>query len=182
MGKRWLTAIFVVVAVHASGASANGAERPVLDNGRNQFTFLEPRKPAPLTRILAEDGSRFDLSRFSGRYVLLNFWATWCLPCVRELPSLQRLQFALGGQGFRVVALSVDDTDIAVPGEFMRQHGLQDLGVYLDVTDAATDTFPLYGLPITYLIDRKGAVIGYITGAVEWDSPAAIAFLRHYID
>ncbi len=135
-----------------------------------------------MTPILAQDGSILDLGRFRGQVVLLNFWATWCPPCIRELPALHRLQFALGGRDFKVVALSIDGADIEVPVAFVRRLGLQDLGVYLDYTRAAAEAFPLYGLPITYLIDRKGAMIGYIIGAVEWDSPATIGFLRHYIE
>jgi len=88
----------------------------------------------------------------------------------------------LGGRDFTVVALSIDDSDIEVPVAFVRRLGLEDLGVYLDFTGAAAKAFPLYGLPISYLIDRKGAMVGYIIGAVEWDSPAAIGFLRHYIE
>ena len=173
----------LAVVLPSSEAAAHGRDHPTaLRNARNQFTFLKPQKLAPMTPILAEDGGLFHLGRFRGRVVLLNFWATWCPPCIRELPALQRLQSALGGPDFTVVALSIDDADIEVPVAFVRRLGLADLGVYLDFTGATAKAFPLYGLPITYLIDRTGAMIGYIIGAVEWDSPAAIGFLRHYIE
>ena len=171
------------VVLLSSEAVAHGGDHPTaLRNARNQFTFLKPQKPAPMTPILAEDGGLLDLGRFRGKTVLLNFWATWCPPCVRELPALERLQSTLGGENFTVVALSIDEGDMDVPVSFMRRIGLEELGVYLDFTGTTAEVFPLYGLPITYLIDRKGAMIGYITGAVEWDSPATIGFLRHYIE
>lgn len=167
----------------AVGAAAHGRDHPSpLRNSRDQFTLLRPQKPAPMTPILAEDGSLLDLGRFRGKVVLLNFWATWCPPCIREMPALDRLQAALGGQTFTVVPLSIDDGEIDGPVSFVKRLGLGNLDVYQDFTGAAAKAFPLYGLPITYLIDRNGALIGYITGAVEWDSAESIRFLRHYIE
>ena len=123
--------------------------------------------------------------------MLLNIWATWCKPCVREMPALDRLQGALGEDRFEVVALSIDSAGRAAVGPFFRRFGLEHLGIYLDperhtaYTDAANPNgaaFPIYGLPITYLIDRQGRVVGYVTGPAEWDSDDAKRFLRHYIE
>lgn len=122
------------------------------------------------------------LDRLSGRLVLLNFWATWCPPCIEELPALDRLQRLLGEQAIAVVALSIDDSNIDLPISFVQRLGLRDLRVFHDFTGRAADAFPLYGLPVTYLIDPGGMVVGYIVGAVAWDSPAAVEFLRHYGD
>ncbi len=130
--------------------------------------------------ILAEDGSLLDLGRFRGKLVLLNFWATWCPPCIDELPALDRLQALLGNDLFALVALSIDEGDIDIPVSFVRRLGLRSLSVYQDFTGRAKNAFPLYGLPITYLIDQRGLVIGYIVGAAKWDSPEAMKFLKHY--
>jgi thiol-disulfide isomerase/thioredoxin len=162
---------------------AHGRDHPAPPrNNRNQFTLLQPQKPAPITPIMTADGKLVELGRFRGKVVLLNFWATWCPPCIRELPALDRLQSALGGEKFAIIALSIDESAIDVPVSFVRRLGLKDLQVYLDVTGNAAKVFSLYGLPITYLIDQNSRVIGYITGAVEWDSPGAIEFLRHYLE
>ena len=134
-----------------------------------------------MTPILAEDGSMMVLDRYRGKVILLNLWATWCVPCVRELPALDRLQSALGGRDFTVMALSIDEADMEVPVSFVRGLGLKNLDVYLDFTGMMAKAFPLYGLPITYLIDRRGLVIGYLVGAADWDSPEAMKFLSHYI-
>jgi thiol-disulfide isomerase/thioredoxin len=164
-------------------AAAHGPDHPApLRNVQNQFALLQPPEPAPITPFLTVDGKLVELGRFRGKLVLLNFWATWCVPCIRELPALDRLQSALGGDKFAVIALSIDEGAIDVPASFLRRLGLKDLNVYLDVTGSAAKAFSLFGLPITYLIDQNSSVVGYITGAVEWDSPAAIKFLKHYLE
>ncbi len=182
---RTLAAIvsFLMLAFLPSPATAHGSDHPpALRNSRNQFAFLRPQKPAPMTPILAEDGSMMILDRYRGKVILLNLWATWCPPCIRELPALDRLQSALGGRNFTVMALSIDEADMEVPVSFVRGLGLENLDVYLDFTGSIAKGFPLYGLPITYLIDRRGLVIGYLVGAADWDSPEAIRFLGHYIE
>ncbi len=173
---------FLMLSFLPREAAAHGSDHPpVLRNAGYQFAFLRPQKPAPMTPILAEDGSIMVLDRYRGKVILLNLWATWCLPCIRELPALDRLQSALGGRDFTVMALSIDEADMAVPVSFVRGLGLENLDVYLDFTGTITESFLLYGLPITYLIDRRGLVIGYLIGAVDWDSPEAMKFLNHYI-
>ena len=173
---------FLMLSFLPQETAARGSDHPpALRNSRNQFAFLRPQEPAPMTPILAEDGSIMVLDRYRGKVILLNLWATWCVPCVRELPALDRLQSALGGRDFTVMALSIDAADMAVPVSFVRGLGLKNLDVYLDFTGTVAKAFPLYGLPITYLIDQRGLVIGYIVRAADWDSPEAMKFLNHYI-
>lgn len=177
-----LLAILVLLALTPTKALAHGDDHPAdLRNARNQFTHLRPLRTAPSVPILAQDGSRLDLGRFRGRPVLVNLWATWCPPCVYELPALDRLQALLGNDALAVVALSIDEGDISGPVSFVNRLGLRNLTVYQDITGRAQDALPLYGLPITYLIGSDGLVFGYIIGATEWDSPEALEFLRHYI-
>lgn len=101
-------------------------------------------------------------------------------PCVDEFPSLDRLQGTFGSDAFEVVALSVDDGDIKRPISFVKRLGLQRLKIYLDFTGAMQNRLPIYGLPITYMIDRSGSVVCYIIGAVKWDSREAVRFVKHY--
>jgi thiol-disulfide isomerase/thioredoxin len=137
------------------------------------------------------DGSVTTLEAFRGKVVLLNFWATWCPPCVWEMPSLDRLQSVLGGSRFAVVAVSIDRGGLSVVKPFFRRHRLDHLRIYFDPEQKLGSLtggppprppFLLYGLPISYLIDKDGRVLGYVPGALKWDSPAAISFLKHHID
>lgn len=177
-----LLAILALLVLTPTKGLAHGDDHPAdLRNARNQFTHLRPLRTAPSVPILAQDGSRLDLGRFRDRLVLLNFWATWCPPCLYELPALDRLQAILGNDAFAVIALSIDEGDISGPASFVNRLGLRNLTVYQDITGRAQDALPLYGLPITYLIGSDGLVLGYIVGATEWDSPEALEFLRHYM-
>ncbi|MDP6774591.1 MAG: TlpA disulfide reductase family protein [Rhodospirillales bacterium] len=174
------------------GRPAPGGDAPPSFHGiDNQFIELRPLErppPAPITR---GDGRTVDLGDFRGRVVLLNIWATWCEPCVWEMPALDRLQGALGGERFEVVALSIDRDGMAAVEPFFRRHGVKHLGMYLDpgrrtaYTNAANPNgaaFPVYGLPITFLIDRQGRVAGYVTGPAQWHSEDAKRLIRHYIE
>ncbi len=175
--------ILILLAFTPSEVPAHGSDHPAdLRNAGNQFRHLEPLRAAPLPLMLFEDGNLHSLERFRGKLTLVNLWATWCPPCVEELPALDRLQAALANEPFAVVALSIDAGDIEGPAAFARSLGLKTLGIYQDFTGKAQEAFPLYGLPITYLIDQRGLVLGYIVGAAEWESPEAVTFLRHYLD
>ena len=121
------------------------------------------------------------LDRYRGKVILLSLWATWCPPCIDEIPAHDRLQALLRNDPFAVIALSIDEGDIDIPVSFVRRLGLRSLSVYQDFTGRAKNACSLYGLPITYLIAQDGLVIGYIVGAAKWDSPEAMKFLNHYI-
>jgi thiol-disulfide isomerase/thioredoxin len=182
LGPIRVLAVLICLALTPSAAFAHGSDHPTeFRNGRNQFTYLKTPRPAPPVPILAKDGGLHNLGRFHGKLVLLNFWATWCAPCVEELPALDRLQGMLGSDRLAVVAVSIDESSINLPVSFVRRLGLMNLNVYLDFTGRAQKAFLLYGLPITYLIDPDGAVVGYIIGATKWDSPDAVEFLTHYM-
>jgi len=154
---------------------------PVFRTYDSQFTRIRPLRQAPLTPILTADGGVLNLSRFQGKVVLLNFWATWCPPCIREMPSLDRLQAELGGDTFTVVVLSIDRLGLDVVAPFFKRLGLKNLTIYLDPKSTAGNAFGLYGLPISYIIDHEGLVMGYLVGAAEWDSVEARLLLNYYI-
>jgi thiol-disulfide isomerase/thioredoxin len=178
----FLGAVLAIIVAAAPLPAAADEARPGFSNGRNQFTFFRPLRQAAQVPLLASDGSLLTVKRFRGKVVLLNLWATWCPPCIEELPSLDRLQEALGTESLAVVALSVDEGEEDLPFAYADRLGLEQLEVAHDFSGRARDAFPLYGMPVTYLIDREGFVVGYLVGAAVWDSPAAIAFLRHYTE
>jgi thiol-disulfide isomerase/thioredoxin len=141
-------------------------------------------EPRSLPEIQFEngEGETMSLADFKGSLVLLNIWATWCAPCRREMPTLDRLQATLGGADFQVVALSLDRNGLPVVQEFYAELGLETLPIYVDESGAAQRALNVLGLPTTLLLDREGNEIGRLLGPAEWDSPEMVAFIRSYIE
>ncbi len=148
----------------------------------DNFIRSEPPKPAPATVFSDLDGQARSLADFRGRVVLLNFWATWCAPCIHEMPSLDRLQASLGPEGLTVIALSVDRGGAHVVAPFLTRLGIEHLEVFLDPSNETGRSFAVPGLPTTYLIDQGGQIVGALAGPAEWDSPDAKALIRYYLD
>ncbi|MBI1964612.1 MAG: TlpA family protein disulfide reductase [Betaproteobacteria bacterium] len=147
------------------------------------FPFRLHAAPQTLPNIAFEDGAgrKLTLADFRGKVVLLNVWATWCPPCRREMPALDRLQQQLGGPGFEVVALSIDSDGLPAVREFYLETGVSNLGIYVDKPMKATSTLGATGLPTTLLINAQGREIGRKLGPAEWDSPEVVATIRQYL-
>jgi thiol-disulfide isomerase/thioredoxin len=141
------------------------------------FTASEPR-PVPELTFFDEAGNEVMLADFAGDVVVLNLWATWCAPCRREMPSLDRLQAALGEDGLRVIALSLDRGDVAKVRAFFEELEIANLAIYRDPQARAGRELGAPGLPTTIVIDRTGQEVGRLLGPAEWDSEEALALLR----
>lgn len=148
------------------------------------IVFHSQPRPLPSLAMRAEDGQQLDLKTLRGKVVLLNLWATWCPPCIREMPSLDRLQGVLGGPNFEVVALSIDTTPDALQQvrAFYGRTAIKHLRIYLDAERAAVSKLGAAGVPTTLLLDREGREIGRMTGTAEWDDPAIVAGLRRVVE
>ena len=142
--------------------------------------FVMHDAPKPVAAINFDDaqGRSRSLAEFKGKVVLLNIWATWCGPCRKEMPALDRLQAALGGPEFEVVALSIDRGGTDAVRKFFADIGIRTLAMYLDSSGQALRTLSALGLPTTLLIDRGGREIGRLIGPAEWDSPEMVEFVR----
>lgn len=123
-------------------------------------------------------GTPTSLAAFRGRVVLLNVWATWCPPCREEMPTLDRLQAALGGPGFEVVALSIDHGGLPVVRDFFDGTRIKHLQPYLDTFGDAQSNLAVTGVPLTLLIDREGREIGRKLGPAVWDNPRMVQLIR----
>ncbi|SLN56390.1 TlpA disulfide reductase family protein [Oceanibacterium hippocampi] len=183
-------AVLALAACAAPSQHAGGSAPPRLDGESGQYTLLKSVRPARLTPFTTAAGETVDLGHFRGKVVLLSFWASWCAPCLYEMPLLDRLAREMAGADLAVVPVSIDERGLPAAAAFYRAHGLRDLGIYLDPdqrtayfdgTNRNDAEFALYGLPISYILDRQGRVMGYITGAVDWQSDAAARLLRHYL-
>lgn len=138
-----------------------------------------PRQFTPL-RFSDEQGRILSLSAFRGRTVLLNVWATWCPPCREEMPALDRLQAALGGPDFEVVAISIDAQGLPAVRTFFKQVGITRLRPYID-SDHEAGALATVGIPITLLIDREGREIGRKRGPAVWDDPGVMRTIRRQV-
>lgn len=141
------------------------------------FAPSEPQ-PAPEITFLDEDGNEVSLADFQGKVVVLNLWATWCAPCRREMPSLDRLQAEHGGDDLEVIALSVDRGDVDKVREFYAEIEVSHLAIYRDPKAQAPRELRAPGLPTTVVLDRAGREVGRVLGPAEWDSDEAIALLQ----
>ncbi len=168
-------AVLVVLYVILSGPVHAVPEPP------EELSRLEPgiqAKSVPAVGFADGTGRRHMLREFRGRYVLLNLWATWCSPCVRELPALVTLQASVPKTKLEVVAVNVDRSRAAETADFLKEHGAASLGVYLDSNTALMRAFLVYGLPFSILIDPEGREVARATGPANWDAPAAIAYFK----
>jgi len=163
-----------------SNLAADGGP-PRFDGTIGQFTLIRPLRPAPQTPLMDEKGRAVTLADFKGKVVLVNFWATWCAPCVREMPALDALQAKLGGEKFVILAVSLDRLGFPKIAPFLERIGVSRLTVLLDRKRALYRKVNGQGLPTTLLLDHEGKVRGYLEGPAEWDGKAAEALIRHYL-
>jgi thiol-disulfide isomerase/thioredoxin len=164
--------VALVAAASAGGPTASIGE----------FIPADPPRPAPEVSFVAESGGNVSLADFRGRVVLLNLWATWCEPCIREMPALDRLQEKLGGTDFAVVLVSEDRGGAHVVDPFFAKLGLANLKTYRDPKSAVGHGFGVAGLPTSFLIDRDGTLLGSVVGAASWDGAAFAAMIRSHIE
>jgi thiol-disulfide isomerase/thioredoxin len=142
------------------------------------FLVKADRPAVPNLAFKDSSGADIKLSKWQGRVVLLNLWATWCAPCRKEMPTLNDVQKQLGTKDFEVVALSVDRKGLEASSAFLKETGADSLGLYVDATTQSLEDLQAFGLPVTLLIDRKGREIGRLLGPAEWNSAEAIALMK----
>ena len=135
-------------------------------------------KPLPATTFVDGRGRPQSLAAFKGRVVILNFWATWCAPCVRELPSLGHLAAVLGPGKVTIVAVNAWHEDARTTAAFLKAHGAENLAVYRDPDLSLQTAFGAQGLPFSVLIDARGREIARASGPMGWDDPAAVAYFK----
>lgn len=146
------------------------------------FSLLDRRAVLPDVSFVEGEGRPMRLSDFRGKTILLNVWATWCPPCRREMPALDRLQAKLGGPGFEVVALSIDRGGAQAVKSFFEELNIRELRIYADPTTQASSDLSAIGLPTTLLIDPQGREIGRKVGPAEWDSPEVVKVIQKYLE
>jgi thiol-disulfide isomerase/thioredoxin len=156
----------------ASGAS--GAFDKTFAKGAMAALLVHPERKDIAAFTFANDrGETIDLSKWKGRVVLLNLWATWCAPCRKEMPEMAQLQRELGGPGFEVVALSLDRKGLEASAAFLKEIGADSLALYIEPEAKSLAALQALGLPATMLIDRQGKEAARLLGPAQWASAEA---------
>ncbi len=180
-------AVAAAATVLAIGTAQAGTDTaPTFRTTGGQFTFVEPRPAVPAIRLELVNGSTLDLGTPIGKPRLISVWATWCPPCRRELPTLERLAKLLGAE-VQVTAVSIDREGSARVRAFLDNLGVR-LPSALDPTgrlvksvgDWEAAPITMWGMPISYVVDRRGRIAGYFVGEADWTSPDALALLRYF--
>jgi thiol-disulfide isomerase/thioredoxin len=156
-----------------TGASSSGGPGKMA-------AFVRKATPTPLPDITFQDATGKDvtLASLKGRTVLLNLWATWCQPCREEMPALNRLQQALGGDTFEVAALSLDRKGYDASRKFLDEVKADAVKLYADPTAKQGLALKLVGMPTTILINKDGLEVGRLAGPAEWDSEEAKTLIK----
>jgi thiol-disulfide isomerase/thioredoxin len=158
-------ALLLVASLWGSAIRADEPDKIKL----GEFIPAAAPQPAPLLSFTDVAGTEASLADFKGSVVLLNLWATWCQPCLKEMPSLMALQQRLG-PSLTVLALAEDRGGAEVIKPFVEKLGLDKLKIYLDPKSTALKAFAARGLPSSFLIDAEGRVLGKVEGGADWDS------------
>lgn len=135
----------------------------------------------PDIMFLNEAGDRITLEQFRGKVLVLNLWATWCAPCIKEMPSLDRLKAQLGSDRFEVVSISFDRS-MSDARTWYQENAITALALYQDSSTAMAQRLGEDGIPVTVIYDPEGNELARLSSDAEWDSPEALALMRAVID
>ncbi len=155
-------------------------DTPPLTGDMAEFTPLPRRVPAPPLSFADDQGRRHELAELRGRFVVLNFWATWCGPCVEELPTLDALSRHPAIDGMTVVTISQDARGAAAVDPFLDARGLSALPRFLDQDGSAGRVLDVEALPTTFLVDPSGRLIGSLDGSADWNGADARRLIAWY--
>ncbi|MGD9614214.1 MAG: TlpA family protein disulfide reductase [Alphaproteobacteria bacterium] len=174
-GSALLRGVAISLLLASTAASAADKSRNNVTFG--QFSPVAAPLPAPEVGFTDMEGKPAGFADFRGRPAVVNLWATWCQPCLREMPSLERLQEKLAGR-LAVVAISQDRGGDKAVTPFLARLGLDKVRVYLDPKSEVGKAFGVRGLPTSIVLDAEGREIGRVEGEAEWDSAAMLAVLE----
>jgi len=181
----------LVYALAAAGALVVGGAGLVFERlkapAQQEAAVFEPEAPSgkflrhaaprnlPQIAFTDKDGRRHVLREWRGKVVLLNIWATWCPPCVREMPALDKLQADKGGDDFAVLSISTDRSGLPKPDAFYKRVGIKNLALFNEASGALSEALDADRLPLTIIVDRQGREVARYFGSAEWDSAEVFA-------
>ena len=151
------------------------------DGDMKKLALHSVSKPAGTAAYDTFEGSKATLAEHKGKIVLLNFWATWCAPCRKEMPMLSELQTELGGEQFEVITIATGRNEPAAMARFFKEIGVTNLPLHRDPTSALAREMGVLGLPATIILNREGHEIARLLGDAHWSSDSAKAILQALI-
>ena len=161
-------------ATHETNEPSDGTVR--------SFRPVSPPLQVPPIAFKDRDSKSVTFEAFKGKVVLLNIWATWCGPCLRELPALDRLQKRFADREFVVLPISIDEGGLAVVKPYYQRLKLDNLGMYNDHRMALRSFFPLDVVPANFIIDREGMAVSFLRSYVNWDDPEVDDMVNFYLN
>lgn len=167
-----------IAAAPAAMADLKAAEEMRLGDMKKLVFHDTPKATSSAAFILADDAGEARLEDYQGKYVLLNFWATWCAPCRKEMPQLSELQEELGGEDFEVLTIATGRNSPTGIKKFFDEVGATNLPRHQDPKQKLAGEMAIFGLPITVLIDPEGQEVARLRGDADWASDNAKAVLR----
>ncbi len=176
---RYLSAVLytaLVLGANAAHADIKAAEA-AREGTMRKLIFSEPRDVSPKT-FTDPSGGEFTLADFEGKHVLVNFWATWCGPCRKEMPMLSEIQTDFGGDDFEVITIATGRNPLPAIDRFFEEIGVENLPKYLDPRSALARDMAVLGLPITLILDPEGREIARMRGDAEWNGESGRAVLK----
>lgn len=176
----------LVLGLRTTGPANAGSDysgyQDMLEGDMQKLRFHETSKPVSDAAFFTESGAEKTLTDYRGKYVLLNFWATWCAPCRKEMPMLADLQTEFGGDDFAVVTLATGRNPPPAMKAFFDEIGVDNLPLHRDPKQAVARAMGVLGLPITVIITPDGQEIARMQGDAHWTSDSARTMLSALID
>jgi thiol-disulfide isomerase/thioredoxin len=168
--------LYTGLLVGANAALADGVAAKALATGEMaKLVVLDDAVPVPAAALVDAAGAAQGLEPYAGKWLVLNFWATWCAPCRQEMPSLQRLQAAM--PDIAVVPVATGRNSVEGIAKFFAEAGVTDLPALRDPDSGLAHAMGVMGLPVTVIVSPEGQEVARLIGGAEWDSPDALAVL-----
>ena len=161
--------------------SASAPPEALAKSNFGEIVWHRSPQPAPATIFKDRAGADVSLAAYNGKVLVVNFWATWCAPCVKEMPTLDALQARLGGADFEVLAISQDREGAQVAEPFMETNQWTSLALYTEPAARFAKDAGLRGLPTSLIIDKAGNEVGRVEGDTDWGSPETEQSLRDFM-
>lgn len=179
--RLFLAVLYTGFALTANAALADFSELEAMREGSMKKLLFSDPAPVSTETFTHAEGGEFTLADFQGKHVLVNFWATWCAPCRKEMPMLSELQTEFGGDRFEVVTIATGRNDLNGIKRFLAEIEVDNLPLYLDPKQSLARDMAVLGLPITLILDPQGNEIARMRGDAEWNSESAKAIIRALI-